>query len=54
MPTETEDLIRTTPYNCKVAGHIMEEHWWPKTRNSKYRHCVVPGCKFTQERIVNG
>jgi hypothetical protein len=54
MPTSSEELIRATPYNCKVEGHIMEDHWWPKTRTSKYRHCVVPKCKFTQEMEARG
>lgn len=47
-----EQFIRSAPYKCELVGHIMEEHWWPKNRTTKYRHCVIPGCKFQQEEAA--
>ena len=52
-PTPREEpFIRPQPYICELHGHIMDK-WFTKTglpKPTQFRKCVIPGCKFTQER----
>jgi hypothetical protein len=48
-----KDGVRLTPYDCGVQGHVLGQ-WMPRDQSTYYSSCVIPGCKFVQDKAARG